>query len=324
MSVILYTENWNGKFKKLSFELCSYGFEIAKNLNVPLVAVSIGNVAADELAKLGTYGVSKILTFDSPDVAVLDNRVYTAVIAEAAKAENAKVVVLANTLSGKALAPRLSVHLKAGLVGGAMALPESYEPFIVSKKAFTGNALAKVQIKTAVKIVTLTQNAYQINENPVQPAVTAFAPASISGLASTQLKESNMYSGKVLLTDAEIIVSGGRGMRGPENWAPIEELADLLGAGTACSRPVSDEGWRPHAEHVGQTGKVVAPNLYFAIGISGAIQHIAGVSGSKFIVAINKDPEAPVFQTANYGVIGDAQQILPELVKAVKEFKSGQ
>ena len=265
MSILVYTENWDGKFKKLSFELVSYANEIAKQHNIEVVAVSIGNVADSELKNLGTYGAGKVISVKNEKLAVLANQPYAKVIAEIALKETADVIVFSHNITGKAIAPRVSVKLKAGLVSGVIEVPSNYSPFTVKKKAFTG---------------------------------------------------------KVLLSDADIVVSGGRGMKSAENWAPLEELANLLGGATACSRPVSDEGWRPHAEHVGQTGKIIAPNLYFAFGISGAIQHLGGVSSSKVIVAVNTDKDAPIFEVADYGIIGDVQKILPQLITAVKAAKA--
>jgi electron transfer flavoprotein alpha subunit len=215
----------------------------------------------------------------------------------------------------------LSAKIKAGLVSAVVSLPLSTEPFIVSKKVFTGKAYAKVEIKTPVRLISLAQNSFRLVEAPVEPVIESFTP-DIALLRSIVVKGVQMLTGKILLTDAEIIVSGGRGMRGPENWQPLIDLADLLGAATACSRPVSDEGWRPHTEHVGQTGKIVAPNLYIACGISGAIQHMGGVASAKVIVGINKDKDAPIFEMADYGIVGDVFKVLPELISAIKEYKS--
>ena len=323
MSVLVYTENWDGKFKKLSFELISYAHEVAKKLNTSVVALSIGNVDDEELKKLGTYGASKVLNVVDDKLKNLDNQAYNAAIAQAVTKEGATVVVFAHNNYGKALAPRLSVKLKAGLVTGVLSVPISTEPFTVTKKAYTSNALANVTIKSPVRILTLLQNTFGIFENPVNTSIEAFSPDLSSAVIKTIVNEVNKVTGKILLTDAEIVVSGGRGMKGPENWGGIEELAALLGAATACSRPVSDEGWRPHGEHTGQTGKIIAPNLYFALGISGAIQHLGGVSGSKCIVAVNKDPDAPIFEAANYGIVGDVMKVLPEMIAAVKEIKAG-
>ncbi len=320
MSVIVYTENWDGKFKKLSFELVSYAKDVAKKLNTSLIALSIGNVADDELIKLSNYGAAKIIAVNDNKLKNLDNQAYTAVIAEVAAKENAIALIFAHNNTGKAIAPRLSVRLKAGLVTAVVAAPVSADPFMVTKKVFTSKAFANVTIKTPIKILTLMQNAFGLFEAPEVFVKEQFIPA-LSDEIKTEVIEINKVSGKILLTDADIVVSGGRGMKGPENWGSIEELAQLLGAGTACSRPVSDEHWRTHEEHVGQTGKVIAPTLYIACGISGAIQHLGGISSSKCIVAINKDPEAPIFEAADYGIVGDVLKVLPDMISAVKELK---
>ena len=318
MSILVYTENWDGKFKKLSFELVSYASAIAKELDVTVTALSIGNVADDELKKLGNYGASKILSVNDDRFASLDNKAIAATVAKAA--EGAKVVLFAHNNLGKAIAPRVAVKLNAGLVSGVTALPSSINPFIIQKKAFTGKAFANVQVNSDVKVLTFSQNSFELVESENTATVESYDPEVADDAFSTKVKEINKITGKVLLTDAEIVVSGGRGMKGGDNWGGLEELADLLGAGLACSRPVSDEGWRGHSEHVGQTGKIIAPNLYFAFGISGDIQHLGGVSSSKVIVAVNKDPEAPIFETADYGVIGDVFKVLPQLIEGVKEM----
>jgi electron transfer flavoprotein alpha subunit len=322
MSVLVYTENWDGKFKKLSFELVSYAAALAERMNVPVVALSIGEVASEELQKLAAYGASKIVSVKDARLTHLVNSCYASVIAQVAKAENASVLVFAHNNAGKALAPALSVKLKAGFVSAVTGIPASTEPFVVRKKVFTGKVYSDVTIKSPVKILSLSQNSFGVVEKPVTANFSDFAAEINDASITTTLKDVRKVTGQILLTDAEIVVSAGRGMKGPENWAPVEELASLLGAATACSRPVSDEGWRPHGEHVGQTGKIIAPNLYFALGISGAIQHLGGVSSSKCIVAVNKDPDAPIFQAADYGILGDLQKVLPELISAVKEFKA--
>ncbi len=321
MSVLVYIENWDGKFKKSSFELISYAQAIAAKLNINAVALSIGKVNADELNTLGEYGIAKIIAVEEDKLNGLSGQAYTSVIAQVAEKVNAQVLVFSHNNTGKALAPRLSVRLKAGLVTGVSGLPVSFDPFTVSKKVFTGKAISQVVIKTAVKILTLSQNSFGMVQSPVSPAIEAYNPQLNENDFRTTIKDVNKVTGKILLTDAEIVVSGGRGMKGPENWNIIEELANVLGAATACSRPVSDEGWRPHGEHVGQTGKIIAPNLYFACGISGAIQHVGGISSSKIIVAINKDKDAPIFEAADYGIVGDVNKVLPEITKAVKEIK---
>lgn len=321
MSVLVYTENWDGKFKKATFELASYAVHLAGMMRTDAIALSIGRVDEPELKKLGRYGISKVLRVEDDRMKQLDNQVFTRVIAEVAEKENASVLLLAHNNTGKALAPRLSIRLKAGLVTAVTGLPLESDPFTVMKKAFTGKAFSRVQIHTEKKILTLAQNSYQVVEQEVTASIVDYSPAT-PGDPKTHVQEVFKQSGKVILTDADIVVSGGRGMKSPGNWGPIEELASLLGAATACSRPVSDEGWRPHEEHTGQTGKIIAPVLYFAIGISGAIQHLAGVSSSKFIVAVNTDPDAPIFEAADYGIVGDAQKVLPALIDAIREAKN--
>jgi len=321
MAVLVYTENWDGSFKKLSFELVSYGAGLASMLGKPLVVLSIGNVASSELEKLGKYGARKILSLSDPALQVFDSQAYAEAIAQVATGEQAEVIVLSNNNTGKAVAPRLSVKLKAGLGAGVSKLPLSTNPFVVYKRSFSGNAFAHVEIKTPVKIITLAQNSFGLVENPGAPSIETISVPVDPALVKTTVTEAQKQTGKLLLTDAEIVVSGGRGMKSPDNWGPLVELAELLGGATACSRPVSDEGWRPHEEHTGQTGKIIAPNLYIAVGISGATQHLAGVSSSKVIVAINTDKDAPIFEAAQYGIVGDAMKVLPKLVEAVKEIK---
>jgi len=322
MSVLVYIENRNGEFKKQSFELLSYGYNIAQSLNCPLVAISIGQVKDEAFNSAARYGASKIISYADNNLKGIDNQVYTDVICQIAEKEGAQVVLLANTSTGKAIAPRISVRMKAGLVSGAMKLPSSFDPFMVERKVYNGGALSNTIVKTAVKIITLNPNAFELLENPCDLNIERAEITVDGGFYNTNITDVKKTEGKILLTEADIVVSGGRGMKSGDNWQPIEELAELLGAATACSRPVSDEGWRPHEEHVGQTGKVIAPNVYFALGISGAIQHIAGVSSSKFIVAINKDNEAPVFETADYGIVGDVQEVLPRFIESIKKYKA--
>jgi electron transfer flavoprotein alpha subunit len=252
----------------------------------------------------------------------LDNQVYTAIIAAAMEKCGAKVLVMAHNNTGKAIAPRLSVRLKAGLAAGVTAVPESANPLVVSKKVYSGKAFGKVKILTDSAILTLSQNSFGIDETGGKATVESFDPGVDVSAASTAIKDVQKQEGKLLLTDADVVISGGRGMKSGDNWAPIEELATILGAATACSRPVSDEGWRPHGEHTGQTGKIIAPNLYMAFGISGAIQHLAGVSSSKCIVAVNTDKDAPIFESADYGIVGDALKVLPQLISEIKAAKA--
>ncbi len=321
MSVLVYTENWDGKFKKLSYELVSYASSVADMVGGGVTALSIGNMDEGELSTLGAYGASTVLNVASAPEG-LDNQVYTAIIAAAMEKTGAKVLVMAQNNTGKALAPRVSVRLKAGLASGVTALPESTDPLVVSKKIFSGKAFAKVKILSDSAILTLAQNSYEIVEKGGSATVEAFDPGVDVAGAKTDIKDVQKSEGKLLLSDADVVISGGRGMKSGDNWAPIEELAQVLEAATACSRPVSDEGWRPHDEHTGQTGKIIAPNLYFAFGISGAIQHLAGVSSSKCIVAVNTDKDAPIFEAADYGIVGDALKVLPELISEIKAAKA--
>lgn len=317
MSVLVYTENWDGKFKKLSFELVSYAAGVAEMSGGSVTALSIGNVDQDELSTLGAYGASSVLSADTAPEG-LDNQVFTSIIAAAMEKTGSRILVMAHNNTGKALAPRLSVRLKAGLASGVTALPESASPLVVRKKVFSGKAFGKVEITTDSAILTLAQNSHEIQETGGSAAVESFNHGVDPSGTKTTIRDVQKQEGKLLLTDAEVVVSGGRGMKSGDNWGPIEELAGVLEAATACSRPVSDEGWRPHDEHTGQTGKIIAPNLYFAFGISGAIQHLAGVSSSKCIVAVNTDKDAPIFEAADYGIVGDALKVLPELITEIK------
>ena len=321
MSVLVYTENWDGKFKKVSYELVSYAAGVAKMVNTTVTAISIGRVDESELKKLGSYGANKVINVNNEKFITLDNQVYTGVISELASKENASIIIIANNNTGKAIAPRLSVRLKAGIGSGVSRLPLNLNPFTVYKRTFSGNAFAHLTIKSDIKIITLAQNSFDLIETANNVAIENVNISIDGSLFKTVVKDVKKQTGKLVLTDADIVVSGGRGMKSPDNWPPLVELADLLGAATACSRPVSDEGWRPHEEHTGQTGKIIAPNLYIAVGISGATQHLAGVSSSKYIVAINTDKDAPIFEAAQYGIVGDAMKVLPKLIDAVKAKK---
>ena len=322
MSVLVYVENADGKFKKSTFEVVSYASAVSDLLKTELIAISIGNVNQEDLSTLGKYGASKVLNVSNDKLKTFVNQAYAAVIAEAAKKEASNVVVLANSFTGKGLAPRIAVKLKAGLADAAVELPKTdNNKFTVKRTAFSGKAFATVELNSEVKIIALNPNSYQLKESGSIAKVEDFQPDFKESDFRTMVSEIVRASDKIALPDAELVVSAGRGMKGPENWAMIEELAGILGAATACSKPVSDAGWRPHEEHVGQTGIAVSPNLYIAIGISGAIQHLAGVSSSKTIVVINKDPEAPFFKVADYGIVGDAFEVVPKLIEAVKAYK---
>jgi electron transfer flavoprotein alpha subunit len=322
MSVLVYVEQVEGKFKKSVFEAVSYAKAIADKQNTSLTAVSIGNVEEAELKLLGSYGASKVLNVSNEQLKDFVNQAYASIIAEAAKAESANIVVLSNSFSGKGLAPRIAVKLQAGLIDGAVELPVIEEgKFLVKKTAFSGKAFATTELISENKVVALNPNAFGVKENATDISVESFSPTVKSTDLNAIVKEIVRATNKVSLPDAELVVSAGRGLKGPENWGMIEELANLLGAATACSKPVSDADWRPHSEHVGQTGIAISPNLYIAIGISGAIQHLAGVSSSKVIVVINKDPEAPFFKVADYGIVGDAFEVVPKLIEALKTHK---
>ncbi len=321
MAVLIYTENWDGKFKKLSFELVSYGAKVAEMLNTQAIVLSIGEVGDEELKSLGKYGASRVISLGGDKVKTFDSQVFTDLIAKTAGEVNANTLIFANNNSGKALAPRLSVRLKAGIASGVSKLPVAIDPFTLFKRSYSGNTFTNLVIKTEKRIITLAQNSFELVEKSTDAQIEKRTADIDMSLKKVVVEDVQKQTGKLLITDADVVVSGGRGMKSADNWGPLLELAELLGGATACSRPVSDEGWRPHDEHTGQTGKIIAPNLYIAVGISGATQHIAGVSSSKYIVAINNDKDAPIFENAQYGIIGDAAKVLPKLVEAAKAAK---
>lgn len=318
MSVLVFLDQADGHIKKSSFEAANYAAKIAEQLGTVAEAVVLGSVS-DDLAATGNYGIKKVHTVSDASLNKMDAQVYTKVIAQVAEAMGADVLVFSNNTTGKAIAPRLSVKLKAGLVSGAVALPDTSNGFTVKKTVFSGKAFATISINTGKKIVALNPNSFNVTTGTGTAEVVSFA-ATIDA-AKVEVVSVNKVVGEVPLSEAEIVVSGGRGLKGPENWGLVTDLAKLLGAATACSRPVADIHWRPHHEHVGQTGLAIAPNLYIAIGISGAIQHLAGVNRSKTIVVINKDPEAPFFKAADYGIVGDAFEVMPKIIDAVKKIK---
>jgi electron transfer flavoprotein alpha subunit len=316
--VLIFLDQTEGHIKKASFEAACYGAKVAEQLGTSAEGIVLGNTS-DDLAALGKYGLSKVHTVATDALNHLDAQVYANVIAQAVSSLNATVVVFSNNLSGKSVAPRVSAALKAGLVSGAVALPDTSNGFVVKKGVFSGKAFANIAVNTAVKIIALNPNSYSVTTTDKTAMVAAFA-ATIPAQKVT-VTATNKITGQVPLSEAELVISGGRGLKGPENWGMIEDLAKLLGAATACSRAVADAHWRPHHEHVGQTGGAIAPNLYFAVGISGAIQHLAGVNRSKVIVVVNKDPEAPFFKAADYGIVGDAFEVMPKVIDAVKKLK---
>ncbi|MAM30205.1 MAG: electron transfer flavoprotein subunit alpha [Flavobacteriaceae bacterium] len=319
MSVLVYTESENGSFKKIAHEAVSYAKGIADAMGTTVTAVAVN---AGDSSELGTYGASKVLEVSNDKLQNFNAEAYADVLAQAAKNEGAKVVVLTSSANSKFMAPLVAVNLEAGYVPNVTELPSSTEPFTVKHSVFTNKAFSNTEINTDTKVVGLAKNAYGIKENPISASTEAFSPSLAEDDFSTEVVSVDKATDKVTIADAEIVVSAGRGMKGPENWGMIEELAETLGAATACSKPVSDMGWRPHGEHVGQTGKPVASNLYIAIGISGAIQHLAGINASKTKVVINNDPEAPFFKAADYGIVGDAFEVVPQLVEKLKAFKA--
>lgn len=316
--VLVIIDHSDGKIKKSSLEAATYAAELAANTGTIAEAFIAGTISEDAAA-LGKQGIKKVHTLSEASLNNLDVQVHASVIAEAVEKLGAEIIVFSNNANGKSIAPCLSARLKAGYVAGASALPNTSNGFVVRKSVFSGKAFANVAITTPKKIISLNPNAFHISEGThvaeVLP-VSLTIPASKVTVVSTE-----KIKGEVPLGEAEIVVSGGRGLKGPENWNLVTDLAHALGAATACSRPVSDSDWRPHHEHVGQTGLAIAPNLYIAIGISGAIQHLAGVNRSKTIVVINKDPEAPFFKAADYGIVGDAFEVVPKITEAVKKLK---
>ncbi|HKB43298.1 MAG TPA: electron transfer flavoprotein subunit alpha/FixB family protein [Chitinophagaceae bacterium] len=318
MPVLIFIDISDGHVKKASLEALTYGAKVAEQIGTTAEAVVLGTVR-DDLTSLGKYGVKKIHHAANESLNHLDAQVFSNVITQVAEAIGANVIIFSNNVDGKAIAPRLSVRLKAGLVSGAVALPDTSNGFVVKKNVFSGKAFANVSVNTDVKIIALNPNAYKIITGEGVAEVIPFT-ANVDA-AKVKVINTIKASGEVPLTEAEIVVSGGRGLKGPENWKIVEDLAHVLHAALACSRPVADAHWRPHNEHVGQTGIAIAPNLYIAIGISGAIQHLAGVNRSKVIVVINKDPEAPFFKAADYGIVGDAFEVVPKFTEAIKKLK---
>jgi len=315
MSVLVYTESNQGTFKKAALEVASYAKAVASQMGTTVTAVTFN---ANDASELSNYGVDKILNITN--TSEFNAKVYADALKQAAEKVEAKVVIVSSSANSKYLAPLLAVGLHAGYASNVVEVPTSISPFTVKRTAFTNKAFNITEINTDVKVVGVSSNSYGLVENLGSTEVEDFSPNLKT--SNTKVQSIDKASDKVSIADADIVVSGGRGLKGPENWGMIEELADVLGAATACSKPVSDLGWRPHSEHVGQTGKPVASNLYIAIGISGAIQHLAGVNASKVKVVINTDPEAPFFKAADYGVVGDAFEVVPQLIKKLKEFKA--
>ena len=319
MSVLVFAEQSDGKFKKTALEVVSYGKELAQRKDAELVVLTINSQDNEPLSK---YGADKILNVRDERLESFSAKAFADCISQAAAKESADIVVIDSSSDGLYLAPMLAIKLQAGFAANVTAQPESLEPFVVKRKAFSSKGFNFSEVSTPVKLLGISKNSYGLKENASTPSEEDFQPDLKDEDFALKATSTDKSTGTVTIADADIVVSGGRGLKGPENWGMVEELADLLGAATACSKPVSDLGWRPHSEHVGQTGKPVASNLYIAIGISGAIQHLAGVNSSKVKVVINTDPEAPFFKAADYGIVGDAFEVVPELIEKVKEFKA--
>lgn len=318
MSVLIFADSNNGHITKAAYEAAGYGAKVAEKTGTTATVVTYGNAGDDVLASFGKYGVKKVLV--AKNVAAADAQQLTRLVAQAAEKEGAGIIIFSHDLTGKAVAPRLSAKLQAGLVSGATDYPNTDGTFSVKVNLFSGKAFGEIEVHSDKKIISVLPNSVGVHPGEGSAAVEAFSPET--GNAAITVKETKKNEGEISLPEAELVVSAGRGLKGPENWGMIEDLAKELGAATACSRPVADIGWRPHHEHVGQTGIAIAPNLYIAVGISGAIQHLAGVNRSKVIVVINTDPEAPFFKAADYGIVGDAFEVVPKLTAALREFKA--
>lgn len=321
MSVIVLVEHTEGIIKNKSLEGVQYAAHIAQQQGTDVTALVLGTIAEAEMAALGNYGANKVLHVADARLNELHARAYTTALVTAATQTNSKTIITLHDINGRAVAPRVAIRLKAGLVAGALSYPDLEKGFVIKKAVFSGKAFAYINILSDIKVIMLMPNTFPLQKSEGKATIEDLAVSFGDHDFGITVKSVDKVTGEIPLSDARLVVSGGRGMKGPENWHFIEDLAKELGAATACSRPVADAHWRPHHEHVGQTGGTVRPDLYIAVGISGAIQHLAGVNGSKTIVVINKDPEAPFFKAGNYGVVGDAMEVLPRLTAAVKKFK---
>lgn len=317
MGILIYTESENGKFKKFALELASYGRAIADQLGVELMAATFNH---SDPQTLGTYGVERVIQISDPSLENFTARQYAANLTSVAQENGVKLVLLSSSANAKYLAPLLAVSLSAGYASNVVGLPECLQPLTVKRSCFTNKAFNTCVLDSEVNIIGLSSNSFGISENPKE--ISAEDKSATPIATNLEVEKVEKASAQVSIADADIVVSGGRGLKGPENWHLIEDLATTLGAATACSKPVSDMGWRPHSEHVGQTGKPVASNFYIAVGVSGAIQHLAGINSSKVKLVINNDPEAPFFKAADYGVVGDAFEVVPELIEKLKAFKN--
>lgn len=320
MAVLVYAESWNGSFKKATFEAVSYAAQLANKIGTDAIAITIAHQG--DANELGNYGANKVLTITDETLNSFNNQLYANAIVAASNHVNAETVIISNTNNGKAIAPIIAAKREAALITNAIELPSSLSPFTIKRKVFSSKAYALFSTDLNQKVISITPNAFGIHETQVSTTIESFSYNTTDSEQRLKSVSVESATGKIPLPEAELVVSAGRGLKGPENWGMIEELADLLGAATACSKPVSDIGWRSHSEHVGQTGIAINPQLYIAVGISGAIQHLAGVNASKNIVVINTDPEAPFFKAADYGIVGDAFEVVPRLIEAIKIHKS--
>ena len=314
MSILVYTESENNKFKKSALEALSYGKALAEKMNESVTCLSINS---SDFSELKQHGADKIIDIQNSSLENFTSKNYAEAIHQIVKTENSKVVILSSSSDSKYLGAYLSGKIESAFVSNVVELPSSLNPFLVKRTCFTNKAFSTTEIKSEIKIISVSSNSFGIIENSCEPEIKQIAVGI--GSNDFKIKKIDKQTGAVTIADADIVVSGGRGLKGPENWHLIEKLANVLGAATACSKPVSDLGWRPHSEHVGQTGKPVASNLYIAIGISGAIQHLAGINSSKVKVVINNDPEAPFFKAADYGIVGDAFEVVPELIEKLEK-----
>lgn len=317
MVILVFVECADGKVKKTSIEALSYAYAMGGQV----VAIALSDAEKSELEALGKYGASKVLHATDEKLKKGIIQVYASVLAKAMEDEKADVLVIANSSLGTPVAARVAVKVKASLASNVMSFPDTSSGFIVKRSIYSGKAFSFVELKNQKKVLVLKKNAADIKEVGSKIDVTPYAVSVSDADLGVTITSSEQATGEVLLPEANIVVSGGRGMKGPEHWHLIEDLAKVLHAATGCSKPVSDMGWRPHHEHVGQTGIKVAPQLYIAVGISGAIQHLAGVNSSKYIVVINKDADAPFFRAADYGIVGDAFEVLPKLTEAIENAK---
>ena len=320
MAVLVYAESWNGSFKKATFEAVSYAAQLANKIGTDAIAITIAHQG--DANELGNYGANKVLTITNDTLNTFNNQSYANAIISASNHVSAETVVISNTNNGKAIAPIIAAKRESALITNAIELPSTLSPFTIKRKAFSSKAFALFSSDSNQKVISITPNAFGIHEIQVSTTIESFSYNTTDSDQRLKSVSVDSATGKIPLPEAELVVSAGRGLKGPENWGMIEELADLLGAATACSKPVSDIGWRSHSEHVGQTGIAINPQLYIAVGISGAIQHLAGVNASKNIVVINTDPEAPFFKAADYGIVGDAFEVVPKLIEAIKTHKS--